>query len=197
MLFFFFNMCVEYIYMDTHSAPHCTTLHHPVQHCTTRQHTTTHCSTLQPTATHCNTLLHTAAHCITLQHTATCCNTLQHTATHCNTLQHTATYGNTQCMPIVDATDRATFLFEYYMHIYAYMHTYVCIHMYVCIYMYTCTYTFSIRNIIVRVYLRNTICLCHYVGRYGVATISRALKIYMSLLQKSPTKEPISCRRDL
>jgi len=29
-----------------------------------------------------------ATHCNTLQHTATHCNTLQHTATHCNTLQH-------------------------------------------------------------------------------------------------------------
>ena len=100
-------------------------------------------------------------------------------------------------MHIVDATDRATFLFEYYMHIYAYMHTYVCIHMYVCIYMYTCTYTFSIRNIIVRVYLRNTICLCLYVGRHGVATISRPLKNYMSLLQKALQKSLYLAKVDL
>ena len=35
------------------------------------------------TATHCNTLQHTAAHCNTLQHTATHCNTLQHTTSFC------------------------------------------------------------------------------------------------------------------
>jgi len=41
---------------------------------------------------HYNTLQHTAAHCNQLQHA---CSTLQHTAKHCNTLQHTATHCNT------------------------------------------------------------------------------------------------------
>ena len=57
------------------------------------------------TATHCNAQQHIATHCNTLQHTATqvakdfakvqdirfqdvCFVTVQHTATHCNTLQH-------------------------------------------------------------------------------------------------------------
>jgi len=40
----------------------------------------------QSTATHCNTLQHTATHCTTPRHTAPRCNTLQNTATHCNTL---------------------------------------------------------------------------------------------------------------
>jgi len=78
----------------------------------------THCNQLQHTATRDNTLQHTATHCNTLQHTATHCNAgvwnahnlfglraqrykwlteahyypLQHAATHRrNTLQHTAT----------------------------------------------------------------------------------------------------------
>ena len=61
------------------------------------QHTTTHCNTLQHTARHCSTLQHTAAHCSTLQPTATDFNTLQHTATHYNTLQHTATHCHMGC----------------------------------------------------------------------------------------------------
>ena len=101
-------------------------------HCNTLQHTATHCNTLQHTAIHCNTLRYTAIHTASHYHTqpyacsktittvwwpwllyyttrpvrvsvclmtlysiATHCNTLQHTATHCNTLQHTATHCNT------------------------------------------------------------------------------------------------------
>ena len=48
-----------------------------------------HCNMLQHAVTHCKTLQHTATHCSTLQYTAAHCNTLHK---HCNTPQHTATY---------------------------------------------------------------------------------------------------------
>ena len=88
------------------------TLQYTATHCSTLQHTAAHCSTLQHTATHCNRLQHIVLRRVwvasnwfhalvlqvnynTLQYTATHSNTLQHTATHCNTLQHTATHCST------------------------------------------------------------------------------------------------------
>jgi len=53
------------------------------------QHTATHRNTLQHATTHCYTLqCHTWIHRVTYE-CATHCNTLQHTATRCNTPQHT------------------------------------------------------------------------------------------------------------
>jgi len=133
-------------------ATHCNTMQHAPTRCTTLQHTAQHCNTPcsstpechkwlcrahnttstppnspilsfaechsvcvgshstqdvgQHTATHCNTLQHTASHdvgqcvfCpITITHYKTHYNTLQHVATHCNTLHHTM-LGNAYFVP--------------------------------------------------------------------------------------------------
>jgi len=57
-----------------------------------------HCNVLQHTAAHYNTLQHTVLHyntLFTLHNTAPHCTTLHHTAPLCNTPQHTATHNNT------------------------------------------------------------------------------------------------------
>jgi len=89
------------------------------------------------------------------------CNTLQHTATNCNTLQHTATHCNWYIENL-----KALYVCRYvwiYVYIYIYIYDYVYIYtkyIYIHIYIYIYVYALQSRSI-----------------WYGVATISRLLKI--------------------
>jgi len=101
---------------------------------------------------------HYESHYVT---TATHCNTLQHTATNCNTLQHTATHCNWYIENL-----KALYVCRYvwiYVYIYIYIYDYVYIYtkyIYIHIYIYIYVYALQSRSI-----------------WYGVATISRLLKI--------------------
>jgi len=116
-------------------------------HCIAPHRTAPYCNALQRTATHCNALYRTAPHCNAPHCTATHCNILQHTATHCNTLQRTATH----CITL-----------QHTEHI-------VRIGSSLCE---TIRYPESLRVLIDR----ETVAV-HRLSRYGVATISRLLKI--------------------
>ena len=102
--------CVQ-VYISTHIATHCNTLHHTAPHCITLHHTASHCNTLQHLCIfvsknisnmHYTWLTHEYERCDSKIYTIQKIKyTLQHihytknktyTATHYNSMRHTATH---------------------------------------------------------------------------------------------------------
>ena len=133
-----------------------------------------YCNILQHTAAYCSILQYSATHCTILHHTATHCNILQHTATYCNILQHTATHctilPHTAAHCSMNENGNLQAIVEE---------------------------EFNKRMLvnIVKDYAHRYTCYI-LINRYGVATISRLLKMIGLFCKRALQKRPIFCKRD-
>ena len=134
-------------------------------------------------------LLHAATHCNTLQRTATHCNTLHHTATHCITLQHTATHCSRRTAMNPKVSIRILFGFIAVLRLQCVA---VCCSVLqcvaVCCSVLQCLHSYTPCLPIIHSHSHSP----HMGWLRSVASIK-----FWSLLQKSPIKESIFCKRDL